>query len=60
MEGDSIVILRPEQPPTYAHIDQKSRALLVTKAPTNSFAITNRALAAALLPTWLYQEKRFQ
>lgn len=59
MEGDSLVVLRPEKPPTFARYDAASKQLSITKAPFDGPRKVKRALANSLLPEWLYREKRY-
>lgn len=61
MEGDQVVVLRPEKAPAHARYDRTSKHLRdVDAPPVNGEALARRALAHALLPAWLYREQRYQ
>ncbi|MEQ9462887.1 MAG: LTA synthase family protein [Haliea sp.] len=57
MENSELVILTPEQPPVFAHFDAARKQL----TPVSGFqpAAHRRALAHALLPSWLYRTGRY-
>jgi phosphoglycerol transferase MdoB-like AlkP superfamily enzyme len=58
MEGNEVVILRPEKHPTYGHYDRASKALKLTDTPMPERA--RRALAYALVPSWLYRNQLYR
>ncbi len=61
MEGNRMVVLRPEKAPAFAHYDRtKKRLGNEEAAPADGDALAKRALAHALLPAWLYREQRYQ
>lgn len=61
MEGDHVVVLRPEKEPAHACYDRASKHLRdVDTPPANGDALAKRALAHALLPAWLYREQRYR
>lgn len=58
MEGGDVTVLRPGRPPTAATYDFGSKELqLAAEAVAEPKA--RRALAHALLPTWLYREQKY-
>jgi len=61
MEGEQVVVLRPEKPPAQARYDRATMRLRnVENDPANGEALGRRALAHALLPAWLYREQRYR
>ena len=61
MEGERVVVLRPEKAPAHGHYDSRSKRLEAVKAaPDDAPAMEQRALAHALLPAWLYREQRYR
>lgn len=61
MEGNRIVVLRPEKEPAFAHYDRSKKHLGEAEAtPADGNALARRALAHALLPAWLYREQRYR
>ena len=61
MEGEQVVVLRPESTPAHVRYDRTSKHLKAVDAPpANAEALARRALAHALLPAWLYREQRYQ
>jgi phosphoglycerol transferase MdoB-like AlkP superfamily enzyme len=60
MEGQDLIVLRPEKAATFGHYNRESKLLEVTTAPIDATAQEKRALAHVLLPDWLYSEKRYQ
>lgn len=60
MEGEELVVLRPEKDPTFGHYDVKTKKVIVTDKPENGDTLVKRAIAHALLPDWLYSEQRYQ
>ncbi len=57
MENSELVILAPEQVPVFAHYDAARKQL--TPVPGFQPAAHRRALAHALLPSWLYRTGRY-
>ncbi len=57
MENTELVILAPEQAPVFAHFDAARKQL--TPVPGFRPAAHRRALAHALLPSWLYRTGRY-
>ena len=61
MEGNQVVVLRPEKEPAFAHYDRQTKHLSAAEAPpADGEALARRALAHALLPAWLYREQRYR
>lgn len=61
MEGDRVVVLRPEQAPAHARYDRATKHLRdIDVPPADGDALAKRALAHVLLPAWLYREQRYQ
>jgi phosphoglycerol transferase MdoB-like AlkP superfamily enzyme len=60
LEGNQLVVLRPNKPPTHAQYNFKTNALKISTKPKNSGAIEKRALAHALLPSILYRDKLYR
>lgn len=61
MEGNQVVVLRPEKAPAFAHYDRTKKHLSAEEAsPADGDALAKRALAHALLPAWLYREQRYR
>ncbi len=60
MEGDQVVILRPEKTPEHARYDRTKKHLQPAAPPADAAARERRALAHALLPAWLYREQRYR
>ncbi len=60
MEGQALVVLRPEKEPTFGHYDKEAKKVVVTNTPEDSDVLVKRAVAHALLPDWLYSEQRYQ
>lgn len=60
MEGQDLVVLRPDQAATFEHYDRPSKTLSVVNRPKGGDATEKRALAHVLLPAWLYREQRYQ
>lgn len=61
MEGDQVVVLRPEKAPAHARYDKTAKHLAnLPQPPANGEALARRALAHALLPAWLYREQRYR
>jgi phosphoglycerol transferase MdoB-like AlkP superfamily enzyme len=60
MEGQELVVLRPDQVATFGHYDRTSKKVTVVAAPANANAQAKRALAHSLLPAWLYSNERYR
>ena len=61
MEGQRLVILRPEKEPAHAIYDPAAKRLaLATEPPADAAELERRALAHVLLPSWLYREQRYR
>jgi phosphoglycerol transferase MdoB-like AlkP superfamily enzyme len=61
MEGDQVVILRPDKAPTHGRYDfARKRFELTSTLPARAAELERRALAHALLPAWLYREQRYR
>lgn len=61
MEGDQVVVLRPEKAPAHARYDRTVKRLQpLAQTPDNGDMLARRALAHALLPAWLYREQRYR
>lgn len=61
MEGNQVVVLRPEKEPAFAHYNRQTKHLSAAEAPpADGEALARRALAHALLPAWLYREQRYR
>jgi len=57
MEGNELVILRPDKEPSYALYDFDAKKLL--KSDRQDPEQAHRALAHALLPSWLYRKQLY-
>ncbi|MBI2305957.1 MAG: LTA synthase family protein [Rhodocyclales bacterium] len=60
MEGNQVVVLRPEKAPTHGRYDPAKKHLDSVPPPADGQAIEQRALAHSLLPAWLYREQRYR
>ncbi len=60
MEGDRVVVLRPEKVPTHGRYDPVKKHLDTVSPPADGAALEQRALAHSLLPAWLYREQRYR
>lgn len=60
MEGDRVVILRPEKSPEYGRYDFNHKHLSLALPPQDAEMQHKRALAHSLLPAWLYREQRYR
>jgi phosphoglycerol transferase MdoB-like AlkP superfamily enzyme len=60
MEGDRVVVLRPEKAPAHARYDPASKRLTPAPPPGDAAALEQRALAHVSLPAWLYREQRYR
>jgi hypothetical protein len=61
MEGDEVVILRPQKAPVYGLYDAKTKTLKSKDDFTEDrkIALHEAALANVLLPAMLYREKQY-
>ena len=60
MEGNQVVVLRPDKAPAHALYDVKNKQLDVAPPPSDAKDMEQRALAHVMLPTWLYREQRYR
>lgn len=60
MEGENMVVLRPDKKATFGHFDRKNKRVEKTEAPSNAQALEKRAIAHVSLPAWLYREQRYK
>ncbi len=61
MEGDKVVVLRPEKAPAHGLYDKKTKHLsVIDTPPENGDVLERRALAHSLLPAWLYREQLYR
>ncbi len=60
MEGEKLVVLRPDKPATFGNYDRKNKRVEKTEAPENAKEVENRAKAHVMLPAWLYREERYK
>ena len=60
MEGQQVVILRPDKAPAYGNYDPLRKRLQDTPPPAEATAMAERALGHVLLPAWLYREQRYR
>lgn len=60
MEGDQVVVLRPDKAPTHARYDISRKHLEAAPPPEEAAVREKRALAHSLLPAWLYREQRYR
>lgn len=60
MEGERVVVMRPDKAPTHGRYDPKRKHLDTVAAPEDAPALEKRALAHSLLPAWLYREQRYR
>jgi len=60
MEGQELVVLRPEKEAVFGHFNRESKQIEITENPINAANELKHALAHALLPSWLYSQKRYQ
>jgi phosphoglycerol transferase MdoB-like AlkP superfamily enzyme len=59
MEGKKVVVLRPSKTPAHGTYDPVAKRLQISPPPADRNGIEQRALAHALLPSWLYREQRY-
>ena len=60
MEGQKVVVLRPDKAPSHGTYDPARKHLESATAPADGQAIEQRALAHALLGAWLYREQLYR
>lgn len=60
MEGQSMVVLRPNKTATFAHFDRENKKVNPVDEPNDSNLMKQRALAHVMLPAWLYREERYK
>jgi phosphoglycerol transferase MdoB-like AlkP superfamily enzyme len=60
MEGQKVVVLRPDKTPAHGTYDPARKHLEPGTPPASGKAMERRALAHALLGTWLYREQRYR
>ena len=60
MEGDRVVVLRPEKAPALARYDPARKVLTPNAAPADGAELKQRALAHVAMPAWLYREQRYR
>ncbi len=59
MEGQQVVVLRPEKAATFANYDRVNKKLVPTEKPANADEQQRRAHAHVALPAWLYREQLY-
>jgi len=59
MEGEKVVVLRPEKTPTHAVYDRVMKELKQHEPPADAGAMERRALGHVLLPSILYREQHY-
>ena len=60
MEGQQVVILRPDKAPAYGSYDPLRKRLQDAVPPPDATEMAQRALGHVLLPAWLYREQRYR
>lgn len=60
MEGNDVVILRPQKEPVRGRYDAARKSLHATLPTTLDDPLARTALAHVLLPSWLYREQRYR
>jgi len=60
MEGNQVVVLRPDKAPAHGIYDMKRKELAVAEPPNDAKEQEQRALAHVMLPAWLYNEQRYR
>ena len=60
MEGQKVVVLRPDKAPSHGTYDPARKHLESATAPADGQAMEQRALAHALLGAWLYREQLYR
>lgn len=60
MEGERVVVLRPEKTPEHGIYVAAEKRLHAAPPPVDAERLEKRALAHALLPAWLYREQRYR
>ncbi len=59
MEGNQVVVLRPDKAPAHGIYDMKRKELAVAEPPNDAKEQEQRALAHVMLPAWLYREQHY-
>jgi len=60
MEGQSMVVLRPNKAATFGHYNRQAKKVEIVASPLDGPATEKRALAHVMLPAWLYREERYK
>jgi phosphoglycerol transferase MdoB-like AlkP superfamily enzyme len=60
MEGQDVVVLRPDKAPSYGRYDPLRKRLADAPPPADAEQMAQRALGHSLLPAWLYREQRYR
>ena len=60
IEGQQVVVLRPDKSPAHGRYDPARKHLESAPVPADGPAMEQRALAHALLGAWLYREQRYR
>ena len=60
MEGERVVVLRPQKPPAHARYRPADKTLSPVEPPADARELERRALAHVALPAWLYRERRYR
>ncbi len=60
MEGPNVVVLRPDKPPVHGRYEPREKHLQTGLPDTPDEAMEQRALAHALLGSWLYRAQRYR
>jgi phosphoglycerol transferase MdoB-like AlkP superfamily enzyme len=60
MEGQAMVVLRPDKAATFGHYNRQSKKVEIVASPLDGTATEKRALAHVMLPAWLYREERYK
>ncbi|HNN08680.1 MAG: LTA synthase family protein [Rhodocyclaceae bacterium] len=60
MEGNRVVVMRPDKAPAHGRYDPQRKHLDSVPPPDDAAALEKRALAHSLLPAWLYREQRYR
>lgn len=59
IEGDKVVVLRPNKKPAHARYDRLKKLLIPVDDETGDDAMTLRALGHVMLPSYLYREQDY-
>jgi arylsulfatase A-like enzyme len=60
IDQNEVVVLREGKAPAFGHYEPKTKKLQNTAAPADAQALSEQALANALLPALLYKEQRYR